>query len=153
MIKIGELIDTMANIEYGFLIAIVIDALLLLGIASINTKSKLNVLSYIIAGVLLVPLTYQMSRLIGACNISNTASAINDFVGMVSPTLSKYVSSATKSDIGWFIFRRVVWSILFIGIAGFCIYATMDKKRTRNHGTPNNIQTGRKYCSNTSRRH
>lgn len=149
---IGDMIDTMENIEYGILIAIVIDVLLLLIIASINTKNKLSVLSYIIAGVLLVPLTFQMSRLIGACNISSTTSAINDIVGIVSPTLGKYVSSATKSDIGWFIFRRVMWSVLFIGIAGFCIYATMDMKRTRNHDIPIGVQTGRRYISNTSRK-
>jgi hypothetical protein len=149
---IGDLIDTMENIEYGIIIAIVIDVLLLLIIASINTKNKLNVLSYIIAGVLLVPLTFQMSRLIGACNISSTTSAINDIVGKVSPTLSKYMASATNNDIGWFVFRRVMWSLLFIGIAGFCIYATMDRKRTRIHDIPTGVQTGRKYISNTSRK-
>lgn len=149
---IGEFIDTMANIEYGILIAIVIAAILLFSIASVNSKNKLNVLSYIIAAALLVPLTFQMSRLIGACQISDTASAINGIVGVVSPTLSKYVSSATSHDIGWFIFRRILWSVVFIGIAGFGIYITMDKKRSRSHGVPSGIQTGRRYNSNTSRR-
>ena len=149
---IGEFIDTMANIEYGILIAIVLDAILLFVIASVNTRNKLNVLSYIIAMALLVPLTFQMSRLIGACQISDTASAINEIVGAVSPTLSKYVSSATSHDIGWFVFRRILWSVVFIGIAGFCIYMTMDKKHSRNHGVPSGIQTGRRYSSNTSRR-
>lgn len=149
---IGEFIDTMANIEYGILIAIVIVAILLFVIASINSKNKLNILSYIIAAALLMPLTFQMSRLIGVCHISDTASAINDIVGAVSPTLSKYVSSATCHDIGWFIFRRILWSVVFIGIAGFCIYMTMDKNRSKSHGIPNGIQTGRRYNSNTSRR-
>lgn len=149
---IGEFIDTMANIEYGILIAILIDAILLFGLASINSKNKLNILSYIIAVALLIPLTFQMSRLIGACYISDTASAINDIVGAVSPTLSKYVSSATSHDIGWFIFRRILWSVVFIGVAGFGIYMTMDKKHSRGHGIPSGIQTGRRYNSNTSRR-
>ncbi len=149
----GEIIDTMANIEYGLLIAICIDVLMLFVVASIKTNSKLNVLSYIIAGILLVPLTYQMSRLVGVCNISNTASTINEIVGVVSPTLSKYVSSVAENNIGWFIFRRIMWSILLIGIAGFCIYVTMDKKRTRSHGLSNIPQTDRRYCSKTPRRH
>ena len=149
----GEIIDTMANIEYGLLIAICIEVLMLFVLASIKTNSKLNVLSYIIAGILLVPLTYQMSRLVGAFNISNTASTINEIVGVVSPTLSKYVSSVAENNIGWFIFRRIMWSILLIGIAGFCIYVTMDKKRTRNHNLSNIPRTGRRYYSRTSRRH
>jgi len=149
---IGELIDTMANIEYGILIAIVLATILLVVIAYINSKNKLNVLSYIIAAILIIPLTFQMSRLIGACHISDTASAINDIVGVVSPTLSKYVSSVTSHDITWFIIRRILWSILFIGVAGFCIFITMDKKRSRGHGIPNGIQTNRRYNSNTSRR-
>lgn len=149
---IGELVDTMANIEYGILIAIMIVAILLVAIASINSKNKLNVLSYIIAAILLLPLSFQMSCLIGACQISNTATAINDIVGVVSPTLSKYVSSATSHEIGWYIFRRILWSVVFIGVAGFCIYMTMDKKSTRSRGIPSGIQTGRRYNSNTSRR-
>ena len=149
---IGQVIDTTANIEYGILIAIIIVALLLVVVASINNSKKLSVLSYLIAAVLLVPLTFQMSRLVGACYVSDTASAINDIVGVVSPTLSKYVSSVTSHDIGWFIFRRVMWSVLFIGLAGFCIYVTMDRKRTRSHGTPTGVQTGRRYSSSTSRR-
>ena len=149
----GEIIDTMANIEYGLLIAICIEVLMLFVVASIKTNSKLNVLSYIIAGILLVPLTYQMSRLVGAFNISNTASTINEIVGVVSPTLSKYVSSVAENNIGWFIFRRIMWSILLIGIAGFCIYVTMDKKRIRNHDLSNIPRTGRRYYSSTSRRH
>lgn len=149
----GEFVDTMANIEYGLLIAICIEVLMLFVVASIKTNSKLNVLSYIIAGILLVPLTYQMSRLVGAFNISNTASTINEIVGVVSPTLSKYVSSVAENNIGWFIFRRIMWSILLIGIAGFCIYVTMDKKRIRNHDLSNIPRTGRRYYSSTSRRH
>ena len=149
---LGNAIDTMENIEYGILIAIVIDAILLVSIAASDSKKKLNALSYIIAIVLLVPLAYQMSRLIGACHVSETASAINGLVGAVSPTLSKYVSSATSESVGWFIFRRIMWSVLFSGVAGFCIYVTMDKKRTRSHGSPAGIQTGRRYTSTTSRR-
>lgn len=149
---IGEFIDTMANIEYGILIALFLDAILLFMIASINSKKKLSVLSYIIAAALLIPLTFQMSRLIGACQISDDPSVINAIVGTVSPTLSKYVSSATSSDIGWFVFRRILWSIIFMGVAGFCIYVTMDKKRLREHDIPSGIQTGRRYNSNISRR-
>lgn len=124
---IGEIIDTMANIEYGFLIALVLDAILVFGIASLNSSKKMSVLSYIIAAVLLIPLSFQMSRLVGACQISDTTSAISDIVGLVSPTLSKYVSSVAGSDISWFIFRRIVWTILFMSVAGFGIYATMEK--------------------------
>lgn len=131
----GEFIDTMANIEYGLLIAIVLDALLLVVIASVNNRKQLSVLSYIIAVALLVPLTFQMSRLIGACDISSASSTINNLVGIVSPTLSKYVASATSEEIGWFIFRRVMWSVLFIVVAGLGICKTMKSNRKRRYGS------------------
>ena len=131
---IGDLIDTMANIEYGILIAIIIVALLLVVVAFINSSKKLSVLSYLIAAILLIPLTFQTSRLIGACYISDTASAVNDIVGVVSPTLSKYVSSVTSHDIGWFIFRRVMWSVMFIAVGGFGIFVTMARRK-RHHGS------------------
>lgn len=148
----GELVDTMANIEYGLLIAIVLDALLLFVIASLNNRKALNALSYIIAVILLVPLTFQMSRLIGACDALSTTSAINDIVGVVSPTLSKYVSSATNHGVEWFIFRRIMWSVLFQVLGGFVIFVTMDAARRRNHNTPTGLQTGRRYNSKTYRR-
>lgn len=130
---IGSLIDTMANIEYGILIAIVVVAVLLSVIASLNSKKKLTVLSYIIAAALLIPLAYQMSRLIGACQVSDTAAAINDIVEVVSPTLSEYVSSVANQHLGWFIFRRVIWSTLFIALATFGIVMTMDSSM-KNQG-------------------
>ena len=149
---IGDFIDTMSNIEYGILIAVIIDAVLLATLAYINDKNSLNVLSYVIAAVLLVPLTFQMSRLIGACYISDSATAINNIVGYVSPTLSRYVSSVTSKEIGWFIFRRIMWSVLFVTTAGVCIFMTMDKKRNRSYNTPSGIQTGRRYNSYNSRK-
>lgn len=148
---IGELINT-TNAEYGFLIAIVMDALLLIIIASSNRMKKLNLLSYIIAALLLIPLTFQMSHLIGAMKMSNTESFIDNVVNSVSPSLKEYVSSENGLLTGWFFFRRILWSVLFIGTAGFCIYATMDKRRRRNHSTPGGIQTGRKYTSNKYRK-
>lgn len=135
---ISNLIDTMANIEYGILIAIVIVVALLFGIASVNSRNKLNVLSYIIALILLVPLAFQMSRLVGACHVSDA--------------VSEFVTSASGPSLGWFIFRRIMWSVLFIAIAGFCICTTMDRKRSRGRSTPSGIQTGRRYSSSTSRR-
>lgn len=139
------LIDTTANMEYGLLIAIVLDALLLFAIASSNSRKQLSVMSFIIAVVLLVPLSFQMSRLIGAHSISGTASTISVMVDTVSPTLGKYVESYSSHEIGWFIFRRVMWSVFFMAIAGFCIYVTMDVKRGRS-------QTGRRYNSTVSSR-
>ncbi len=130
---ISSYIDTMANIEYGLLIAIIIVALLLFSLSSINGRKQLNVLSFLIALLLVGLLTFQMSRLIGACNISNDSSMVSDLVGAVSPTLGKYVSSYTSHDVGWFIFRRVMWSVLFLSIGGFCIYTTMDVNGRRRH--------------------
>ena len=72
-----------------------------------------------------------MSRLIGACQVSDATTAINDIVGTVSPTLSKYVASVTDQNIGWFIFRRVLWSVLFVAAGGFAIFFTMTKKKRR----------------------
>lgn len=152
---IGTLIDTTAYIEYGILIALVLDATLLFLLATLNTGKTLNILSYIIAVALLGLLTFQMSRLIAACHVSRTVSAINNIVDAISPTIGQYVASAsslTTRDIGWFIFRRILWSVVFLGIGGAGIWVTMDKKH-RGHRPPAGIQTGRRYTSHTSRRH
>lgn len=149
---IRDFVDVMANIEYGLLIAILVDASLLLVIAAVNPKKKFNVLSYIIAAILLVPLTFQMSNLIGACWISDTVDSVTELVGAFSPTLGDYVSSVTSNDVGWFVFRRILWSVLFMAIATFVICVTMEKKRTRERGVLYNSQTSRRYVSNTSKR-
>lgn len=149
---LGEFIDIMANIEFGLLIAICIDALLLFTIAA-TSNSKLNIMSYIIGIVLLALLTFQMSGLIGACKMSNTASGLNEIIGVVSPTLNKYVSSATNHEIGWFVFRRIVWSLLFIVAASLGIIATMDKKHnTTRRSAHERRPTSRRYDSTISRR-
>lgn len=148
---ISEIIKPAAYAEYGILAAIVLAAVLLVVLAAANSRKQLNVLSYLIALVLLVPLTYQMNRLIAACDLSSATSTVNNFVNAISPTLRKYVSSVTTREIGWYIFRRVLWSVLFMTISGFCIYMTMDNK-SRKHGAPAGFQTGRRYTSTTSRR-
>lgn len=130
---IGDYIDTMANIEYGLMIAIFIVAILLLVIGSFNTKSKFSIISYVIAFVLLFPLTFQISRLIGALEISRSPDLLSDIVGIVSPTLSKYITSVTSHDIGWFIFRRVMWSIIFIILATIGIINTMEPTQNRRN--------------------
>lgn len=132
---IGEFIDTVSYLEYGILIASFIIALLMLLIKGINDKKQFTPLAFIISVVLCVFLSFQMSRLVGACQFSSTTSQINDIVGAVSPTLSKYISSSTRSDIGWFIARRVLWSLLSIGIAGFGIIATMKRKHKGSIGS------------------
>ena len=132
---IGELINPMAYIEYGVLLAIVLAGVLLFALAALNSRKQLNAVSYIIAMVLLIPLTYQMTRLIAACDISSTASAVRNLVGAISPTLKSYVSSVTTDKIGWYIFRRVFWSVLFMAIGGIGIWITMSPKRKKYHAT------------------
>lgn len=148
---IGDLIDTVANIEYGILIAVVLTVIVMVVITSMNDKRDFNPLSYIIALVLCAILTFQMSRLIGACQISNAASQVNSIIGMVSPSLSKYISSSTSSEVGWFIARRVLWSVLFIGVAVFGIWTTMNK-RTKHSSRPSGAISGRRYTRPTNRR-
>lgn len=147
-----NMIDTMAYIEYGILIAGAIVALLLFALASLNSGKKLNVLSYIIAAVLLALLTFQMSRLVGACDASSASKMVSDVVGLVSPELSEYVSSYTSEELGWFIFRRVLWSVVFTAIAGTCIALTMEKQRSRHRGMTHGAGTGRRYTAPSGRR-
>lgn len=132
---IGEIIRPMAYVEYGILAAIVLAGILLFALAALNSRKQLNPVSYIIALILLVPLTYQMSRLIAACDISSAASTINDFIGSISPTLKKYTSAMTTDEIGWYIFRRAFWSVLFMAIGGFGIWITMSPRRKKYHAT------------------
>ena len=130
-----KLINPMDYIEYGILLAIVLAGVLLFALAALNSRKQLNAVSYIIALVLVIPLTFQMSRLVAACDISSTTSAINEVVNAVSPTLKKYVSSVTTDKIGWYIFRRVFWSVLFMAIGGVGIWITMSPKRKKYHAT------------------
>ncbi|MCH5311147.1 MAG: hypothetical protein J1E57_04215 [Prevotella sp.] len=132
---IGKLINPMDYCEYGILSTIVLACALLFVLATFNRRKQLNVVSYIIALVLLFPLTYQMNRLIGACDISSTASDINDFIGSISPTLKEHISSVTTKEINRYIFRRALWSVLFIAIGGVGIWATMTPKRKKYHAT------------------
>lgn len=150
---LGKFVDVMANIEYGLLIAIGLETVILLTIAVINSEKKLNIISYIIAAILLILLTFQMSSLIGACKVSNTASGLNEIIGAVSPTLNKYVSSATQHEVGWFIFRRIMWSLLFAFIASWGIIVTMDKKKTSVRRVSERRPKSRRYDSGASRRY
>lgn len=125
---IGDFINTMENIEYGILMAIILVAILLFSVTALNSKKALSICSYIIAVALVIPLAFQSSRLIAAFQISDTASTINGIVSAVSPTLGKYLSSATNSNIGWFIFRRILWMLVFLIFATVGIAATMVPK-------------------------
>ena len=132
---VNELINTMDYIEYGILAAIVLAGLMLFLLAIANSRKQLNILSYMIALVLLIPLSYQMSRFIGACELLSTANAVNDFVGSISLKLKEYTVSMTTHEINWFIFRRVLWSVVFMVISGVGIWITMAPKRKKYHAT------------------
>ena len=123
---IGDFINTIDNLGYGALIAILLDTALIICIGAVNGKKQFSLWSYIIALLLLIPLTFQMSRLVGACNISLASSVINDIITSTAPVLNKYVCSATREDIGWFIIRRILWSALFMVTTAGLVIATMQ---------------------------
>ena len=145
----GDYINTMAYIEYGVLIAIVITALLLILVASANSNKKLNPLSYIIAIVLATLLTFQMSRLVCACCLDDAVSDVKNIVGMFSHTAANIIGYTTK-DVGWFVFRRVMWSVLFCAIAGVGIYFTMETvaRNPRRRGRSSRRRSDRSYDDN-----
>lgn len=145
----GDYINTMAYIEYGVLIAIVITALLLILVASANSNKKLNPLSYIIAIVLATLLTFQMSRLVCACCLDDAVSDVKNIVGMFSQTAANIIGYTTK-DVGWFVFRRVMWSVLFCAIAGVGIYFTMETvaRNPRRRGRSSRRRSDRSYDDN-----
>lgn len=148
---IKEFIDVAANLEFGVLIAIILVILLMFCISSMNNRKKMNVLSYIIGLVLIAILTFQMSSLLGACTLYDSSSDLSNLIGTVSPTLSKYISSGAGNDIGWYIFRRVFWSFLFMTLGGFVMYITMDRKITRSHDRPQGVRMDRRYHTTSSR--
>lgn len=145
----GDYINAMAYIEYGVLIAIVITALLLILVASANSNKKLNPLSYIIAIVLATLLTFQMSRLVCACCLDDAVSDVKNIVGMFSQTAANIIGYTTK-DVGWFVFRRVMWSVLFCAIAGVGIYFTMETvaRIPRRRGRSSRRRSDRSYDDN-----
>ena len=149
---IKELVDIMANMGYGVLIAILLVSLLMFCISLMNSQKKYNVFSYIIGLVLVVFLAYQMSGFIGGYEIYKKVLLIKRLGNTVSPTIGEVISSFTGEDVGWFLFRRIIWSVLFLIAGGFGIYISMDKKKTRAYGTPSGVQTGRRYISATNRR-
>ena len=152
---LGDLINTTDYIEYGILIAIVLSAAELVCIATMNASKKLNPLAYVVALALCALLTFQMSRLIGACNVNNPVNEVQSFVGIFSQSAADWlgsVASISPEDIGWFIFRRCMWSILFMLVAGAVMYITMEKPVKRYKDAPYGAQIGRRYTSSSSRR-
>ena len=135
----GTLIDTTAYIEYGILIAVVLSAAELVCIASMNGGKKLNPLAYIVALALCALLTFQMSRLVGACFVNSAVDDVRSVVGMFSQTAADMIGHAAKytaGEIAWFVFRRCLWSLLFMAVAGFVIYVTMEKPVRRSGERP-----------------
>ena len=131
---IGDFLNTIDNLGYGFMLAIFIDLALMICIGIVYHRKQFSVWSYVIAALLLIPLSFHMSLLIGACFISPTTAVINDIITNTAPILSKYVCSATREDIGWFIFRRIAWSTLFITGAACLIVYTMKSDTRRRLG-------------------
>lgn len=136
------LINTTEYIEYGILIAVVLSAAELVCIASMNGSKKLNPLAYIVALALCAVLTFQMSRLIGACYVNSAVSDVQSVVGMFSQSAANMLGHVTRystKEIGWFIFRRCLWSVLFMGVAGFVIYITMLPKPKRSYESADDL--------------
>ncbi len=151
----GTLINTTEYIEYGILIAIVLSAVELVCIAAMNAGKKLNPLAYIVALALCALLTFQMSRLIGACYVNSAVNDVQSVVGMFSQSAANMLGHVVKystKEIGWFIFRRCLWSVLFMAVAGVLIYITMEKPVKRSRDIPRGAQVGRRTNSPRSRR-
>ncbi len=151
----GTLINTTEYIEYGILIAIVLSAAELVCIASMNTGKKLNPLAYIVALALCAILTFQMSRLIGACYVNSAVNDVQSIVGVFSQSAANMLGHVVKystKEIGWFIFRRCLWSVLFMAVAGVLMYITMEKPVKRSRDIPRRAQVGRHTSSSHRRR-
>ena len=139
---LSTLINTTEYIEYGVLIAIILTVAELVCIATANANKKLNPLAYIIAVALCALLTFQMSRLIGACYVNSAVSDVQNVVGMFSQTAANMIGTVTRvstKDIGWFIFRRCLWSVLFMAVAGFVMYITMLPKPGKRYNSADNL--------------
>lgn len=154
MFSIKRLVAFEQDWSIGILIALVLTVLLLFAIYSATNKKnqKFSLLSFIIAIPVLVLLSYQMSLLVGAITILNDSYDITSIVSLFSVDFAGMIDSEIESSLGWYIFRRSLWTILFLSIGGAGIVLTMDKKRSRSHNVPSGIQTGRRYTSNVRRR-
>lgn len=151
----GTLINTTEYIEYGILIAIVLSAAELVCIASMNTGKKLNPLAYIVALALCAILTFQMSRLIGACYVNSAVNDVQSIVGVFSQSAANMLGHVVKystKEIGWFIFRRCLWSVLFMAVAGVLMYITMEKPVKRSRDIHRRAHVGRRTSSPHRRR-
>lgn len=152
---LDTLINTTEYIEYGILIAIVLSVVELVFIALANGNKKLNPLAYVVAVALCALLSFQMSRLVGAFYVNSAMDDVQNVIGMFSPTAADVIGSVTQvstQDIGWFIFRRCMWSVLFMAVAGVVMYVTMEKPVRKSRETPRGAQIGRRYTSSTNRR-
>jgi Na+/melibiose symporter-like transporter len=152
---LDTLINTTEYIEYGILIAIVLSVAELVFIALTNGNKKLNPLAYVVAVALCALLSFQMSRLVGAFYVNSVMDDVQNVVGMFSPTAADVIDAVAQvstKDIGWFIFRRCMWSVLFMAVAGVVMYVTMEKPVRKSRETPRAAQIGRRYTSSTNRR-
>ena len=139
---LDTLINTTEYIEYGILIAIVLSVAELVFIALANSNKKLNPLAYVVAVALCALLSFQMSRLVGVFYVNSAMDDVQNVVGMFSPTAADVIDTVTQvsaKDIGWFIFRRCMWSVLFMAVAGVVMYITMLPKPRKNCGSMDDL--------------
>lgn len=136
---VNQLVNTSENLLSGMLLAIFLSGIVLLICAITNRRKKLHLLSFVFALLLCPGLSYQMSRMIGAWNlydIACDAESVANTIGGFSSLLGDAVGNITrisKEEIGWFIFRRCMWSLGFMAVGFIAIYYTM-KVKYRGHG-------------------
>lgn len=144
-------IETIPYLVYGIPIAVGVTALVMLALQACNSKKNFNAGSYMLGVILCAVLSYQMSRLVGACETYNNPSVLQRLTDAVAPQLSGYLSTSDGHELGWFIFRRVAWSLLYVVLASVGIVLTMDKQYRRT-GRPDGFRTTRPGVRPTVRR-
>lgn len=129
MRSIKRIIELEQDWTIGLLIAILLVISLMIVIYSVRSKAKYTLLSYAIGIVLVIVLSFQMSYLVGAVKLLNNSYDISNFVSFFSSRLADSIDTITEKELGWYITRRVLWSLLFMALGGFFINFTMRVKR------------------------
>ena len=74
-----------------------------------------------------------------------------EFVGYKISELPQAIVSALKEYCFWYIVRRILWSIAFVGVAAFIVIKTMGKKQTKRRSSRETCPA-RRETSRPSRR-
>lgn len=136
---VGAYCESNYNLNLALIISFVIVLLFLFCLKLTRDSKRIPALAYLITIVLFVGLTYQIALIIPAIKLNKMITNGQDFANIIKyihPSIRNFVDSVGGEAIWtviWYIFRRIFYSFVFIGIA-FVGSSMIHDDRSSNGG-------------------